>query len=325
MPSQNVTVYAKWEELSGIEYNVAFDLNGGFGSIDSQVVPENGTATEPSDPTRSGYRFVEWQFLGSPFNFSTTITSDITLVAVWIQQFTVSFDVDGGSAVTAQVIDNGSYAVAPDPSPTKSGSTFGGWYADGALTTAFVFPSTQITENKTIYAKWNTAIYATDLIISEYLEGSSNNKAVEIYNGTGSSVNLASYSLKFRFNTTYTWGSEITLSGTLSHGETFVVVNSSAATNMLAIADKTGTVQFNGDDAIGLFKNGVLIDIFGVFELDPGSSWTVGSGNTVDHFIIRNASAINPVSTWDVSQWTATAVTTGLGNLGSHSSNVSNP
>jgi uncharacterized repeat protein (TIGR02543 family) len=163
MPSQNVTVYAKWEELSGIEYNVAFDLNGGFGSIDSQVVPENGTATEPSNPIQSGYRFVEWQLLGSTFNFATPITANITLTAVWIQQFTVTFNVDGGSSVAAQVVDNGSYAITPDPSPTKSGSTFGGWYADETLTTAFIFESTQITENKVVYAKWDSTLTTTFL------------------------------------------------------------------------------------------------------------------------------------------------------------------
>lgn len=163
MPAQNITLYAKWDVYAGETYSVQFDVNGGSPSIDSQVIPENSTAVEPTDPTKEGYRFVEWQLDGEPFNFATPITGDITLIALWIQQFTVTFDVDGGSAVTAQVVDSGSLASQPDPSPTKSGNSFAGWFTTSAKDVSFNFATMIISENTTIYAKWNQILSSTFL------------------------------------------------------------------------------------------------------------------------------------------------------------------
>jgi uncharacterized repeat protein (TIGR02543 family) len=313
-------VYAKWEEVSGIEYNVSFDLNGGSGSIDSQVIPENGTATEPSNPIQSGYRFVEWQLEGEPFNFATPITGNITLIALWIEQFTVTFDVDGGSSVLAQVVDSGALATQPNPNPTKSGNTFGGWYTTSAKDVIFNFASTAINDNTTIYAKWNPAIYATDLFISEYIEGSSNNKAIEIYNGTGSPINLSSYSVKLFANGATTATATLTLSGTLDHGDVLVLYHGSSVIAISSVGDvntgSSGVCNFNGDDVIQLLKGSTVIDILGVL----GSTTKFGENKT----IVRNANIISGNSVYTVSEWTSYSSDT-FTYLGAHTANVSNP
>jgi len=93
------------------------------------------------------------------------------------------------------------------------------------------------------------------LIISEYVEGTSYNKALEIYNGTGSVVNLGATNVTVQifFNGNTYPGQTIQLSGTLADGDVFVVANPSADAAILAVADQTSNgVQFNGDDAVTL-------------------------------------------------------------------------
>jgi predicted extracellular nuclease len=100
---------------------------------------------------------------------------------------------------------------------------------------------------------------ASGLFISEYVEGSSLNKAIEIYNGTGAAVNLASINatLQVFFNGNTSAGTTIQLSGTLADGDVFVVADDGASSAILAVADQTTTASlFNGDDAIVLTVGG---------------------------------------------------------------------
>ncbi|MFP4287300.1 MAG: lamin tail domain-containing protein, partial [Candidatus Izemoplasmataceae bacterium] len=146
--------------------------------------------------------------------------------------------------------------------------------------------------------------YATDLFISEYIEGSSNNKAIEIYNGTGQDVDLSDYEILLYSNGSPNAGNTLTLSGILKHGETYVIANSSANAEIKAVDDTTSTVTyFNGDDAIELRKNNVIIDVFGVVGVDPGTSWDVGTGSTEDHTLVRKSTVTGPSTTWNASEW----------------------
>jgi hypothetical protein len=85
---------------------------------------------------------------------------------------------------------------------------------------------------------------ATELFISEYIKGTSNNKALEIYNGTGAAVNLATggYNIQMFFNGSTTAGLTINLTGTVVDGDGYVVANSAAAATILAQADQTNSV-----------------------------------------------------------------------------------
>jgi len=113
-------------------------------------------------------------------------------------------------------------------------------------------------------------VESDDLFLSEYIEGSSNNKAVEIYNGTGASVDLSDYTLRIYANGG-TSPSSISLSGTLAAGAVYVVANSSANAAILAEADATsGSLNFNGNDVVALAKSGSNIDVIGTI----GSSAT---------------------------------------------------
>ena len=95
----------------------------------------------------------------------------------------------------------------------------------------------------------------TELFFSEYIEGSSNNKALEIYNGTGADIDLdaSAYSVQMFFNGSSTAGLTINLHGDVASGDVFVLAQSAANAAILAQADQTnGSGWFNGDDAVVL-------------------------------------------------------------------------
>jgi len=122
-----------------------------------------------------------------------------------------------------------------------------------------------------------------ELFISEYIEGSSFNKAIEIYNDTGAPVNLAAggYQLELYSNGSLTISQSVLLSGTITNGDVFVLAHGSANPTILAQADliSSSVINFNGDDAVVLRKNGIVVDAFGQIGFDPGSQWPGGGQN----------------------------------------------
>ena len=153
---------------------------------------------------------------------------------------------------------------------------------------------------------------ATELFFSEYIEGSSNNKALEIYNGTGAAIDLAAagYNVQMFFNGSTTAGLTINLTGTVADGDVFVLAHSSAVSAILAQADQTnGAGWFNGDDAVALRKGTTLIDVIGQVGIDPGTEWGSGLISTADNTLRRKANvcagdtnasdAFDPSVEWD--------------------------
>ncbi|MBL4593517.1 MAG: lamin tail domain-containing protein [Flavobacteriales bacterium] len=138
----------------------------------------------------------------------------------------------------------------------------------------------------------------TDLLISEIVEGSSNNKYIEVYNGTGGNVNLNNYDIRIYFNGSGTVGSTINLSGTLATGNTYVIAHTSAVVWGGSPDLITGSCNFNGDDAIELFNTSTsaIIDLVGNIGCDPGSQWSSGGNSTQDNTIIRNATVCSGVT-----------------------------
>ena len=133
---------------------------------------------------------------------------------------------------------------------------------------------------------------ASDLFFSEYVEGTSYNKALEIFNGTGNPVNLSDYTVKLASNGG-TWSSTyiLNMSGVLDDGDVYVIANSQAEASILQIANVTSTVtSYNGNDVVGLFNGTTLIDIIGVYQQDPGAAnWPVAGtpSATAEHTLIR--------------------------------------
>jgi uncharacterized protein len=162
-----------------------------------------------------------------------------------------------------------------------------------------------------------------DLFFSEYIEGSSNNKALEIYNPTTVTVDLSSYVVKLYSNGATTAGNVFTLTGTLSPDGVVVLVNNGATASFKIPGSYTSTVtNFNGDDAITLEKSGVVIDRIGQVGFDPGTAWTGGTVSTMDR-TLRRKPAIkvgdgNAGDAFDPSlQWDGFAIDDATG-LGAH-------
>ena len=156
-----------------------------------------------------------------------------------------------------------------------------------------------------------------ELFISEYGEGSGYNKYIEVYNGTGAAVDLSNYEV-WRVSNGGTWPeATIALTGMLEGGQVLIVHNPGISSNpvnptIAAAGDlqlSTGTLSHNGDDAIGLVKNGVLIDAVGEDGDDPGSGWDVAGviNATKDHVIVRKDTICDPNTDWDASRGTNTA------------------
>ncbi|MFK7004619.1 endonuclease [Flavobacterium covae] len=155
----------------------------------------------------------------------------------------------------------------------------------------------------------------SDLYFSEYLEGSSNNKALEITNKTGVAVSLSSYVIKKQTNGSGSWSTGLKLAGTLADNQKFVIVNSLIASSCYSstlanLSTTAGEMAYNGNDAIGLFKNGILIDIIGKFNGGTADF-------SIDETMRRKETAVVPSTTfnkntdWDIY---GVDICSGLGN-----------
>jgi hypothetical protein len=166
----------------------------------------------------------------------------------------------------------------------------------------------------------------SELFISEYIEGSSNNKYIEIYNPTSSSVDLTDYALVVYSNGSPTVSSTLNLVGTITPYSVFVVAHTSA-TIYGGTPDQTvngGALGFNGDDAVALRKDGLNIDVIGQIGVDPGTGWTGGGCSTENRTLVRKAGIttgdINGADAFDPSiEWDCFDVDD-VTNLGAHTS-----
>ncbi|MDY0326573.1 MAG: lamin tail domain-containing protein, partial [Candidatus Cloacimonadaceae bacterium] len=152
---------------------------------------------------------------------------------------------------------------------------------------------------------------ASDLFISEYIEGSSNNKYIEIYNGTAGSVDLSGYSLKQYNNGSSAATYTLALTGALASGSVYVIAHSSAniygGTPDLSTA--ASAMGFNGNDAMALFNGTTVIDVVG--PIGDATDW----GKDVT--LVRKANAPVPSATYTASDWDSYAADT-VSYLGSH-------
>ena len=175
MPAENITLKAQWEIN---QYTIAFDTAGG--SEIAPITQDYGTAiTSPADPTREGYQFNGWDK-----TFPTTMPAEnMTITAKWVvNQYTITFDTAGGSAV-APITQNYGTAITAPADPTREGYTFIGWDK--------TFPTTMPAENLTITAQWrDIAVPTGEIKIAE--------------NGWKSFLNTITFDLFFKDTQTVT-------------------------------------------------------------------------------------------------------------------------
>jgi predicted extracellular nuclease len=136
-------------------------------------------------------------------------------------------------------------------------------------------------------------VAAQDVLISEYIEGSSNNKAIELYNPSSTAIDLSNYVLSFYFNGNTAATTNIALDGNIAANSTFVIADNDASAEILALAQQTSTASFfNGDDAIVLSHNNLVIDSLGQVGTDPGSQWGTGDLSTQNNTLRRDATQL---------------------------------
>ena len=175
MPAENMIITAKWKVN---QYTITFDSNGG--SEIAPITQDYGTAiTAPANPTREGYTFIGWDKA-----IPTTMPAEnMTITAKWkVNQYTITFDSNGGSEIAPITQDYGTAITAP-ADPTREGYTFIGW--DKAI------PATMHAEDLTITAQWrDIAVPTGEIKIAE--------------NGWKSFLNTITFDLFFKDTQTVT-------------------------------------------------------------------------------------------------------------------------
>lgn len=289
------------------------DGDGFFAEVD----PNDGSSSVQPQP--NGGIDPQYQPYIPPVVTGTTVGSG---------SVTVSFN-------TAQVVDyynlyrstvnGGPYTLVKANIPDIDSS-----WTDTGLTggTTYYYVMTSVIKGiESSYSNQLSAVVPTtggnQLFISEYIEGSSYNKAIEIYNSTGSSVNLSGYKILIYFNGSTSPGSTINLSGTLNNNDVYVVTHSSASSVIKAQADMTtASLSFNGDDAVVLMNNTTILDSIGQSGYDPGTEWGSGLTSTSDNTLVRKPEIVtgdtNPGDTFNPTlEWNGYAADT-FTYLGTH-------
>ena len=146
----------------------------------------------------------------------------------------------------------------------------------------------------------------SDLFFGQYIEGTGNNKAVQVFNPTAVPIDLSVYSILISAN----GGTNMTvypLSGSIGPNGVFTVANPGAAGGILSVANATPSfLNFDGTDAVALLHNNDTIDVIGQLHVNPGvNGWAAGTGSTYQHTLIRgyydhagDTSWTNAANTW---------------------------
>ena len=305
------------------------------------------------DADANGSDFANSFFLGDVVGNNITIDVDVTeivfsqqpsdteLNAVMTPSVTVSGvdangNLDTGYSLDVEITSTGTLTGTPVTETAVDGiatfttltHTVAGFGLvltadDGALSTIDSTPF-DITE---------PIVGAADLFFSEYVEGDTgNNKYLEIYNGTGTTITLTDYSVEMYSNgsssVSQTEDFTIGFPTTLNNGEV-IVLQAQNTSEYSGIAYSSNVCFFNGDDTVVLKKNGITIDIIGNMGCDPGSAFTATGGySTANQTLIRNIDVCEGVSidpsgcgstsfTTLATEWT-TLGTDVFSNLGSH-------
>ena len=221
-----------------------------------------------------GYKTADWYayFLGEAADISTANMTDADKLDISEAQLETSYDVT--SSFTLPTLIYGDYSnVTVSTSIASYLSYSGGVFTvirpaeDTSGTLSLTITYNEETVNKTINITMKAVVETvsgTDIFISQYIEGSSYNKYIEIYNGTDATVDLSEYTLELYSNDNTEANETLILSGMLASGEVIVIYNNRSET-ILYVGDiiDTSVINFNGNDAIVLKHNGEIVDSIG--------------------------------------------------------------
>jgi endonuclease I/chitodextrinase len=256
------------------------------GNASAQSAPANSSTTDdttaPSVPSNVNITFIT----GTSFQVNWTASTDNTAVT--------SYDV---------YIDGTLNGAVTGTNYTVSGLTILTDYSVRVL--AKDSANNQSAQSTAVTATTTNGVNSVvELFFSEYVEGGGNNKAIEIVNLTDNTIDLSAYSIKKQSNGAGDWVNELPLSGTIAVKDVFVMIHFQADDNTLTSeadlvapegSNYGAPINFNGNDAVGLFKNDVLIDIIGVL------------GETAENFesmtLRRKLTITTPNTTYTASEW----------------------
>lgn len=280
--TKDTTLYAKWQQ----EFTVSFETNGGD-EIESY---KTGLIQESPDTSRTNYIFDGWyttsDFSGDAVNFPCTITKPITLYAKWIPTYLVSFECNGGGAISSYRASEISFS----PETSRDGYDFIAWYTDPAFTSAVEFLYT-LTADTTFYAKWQqkfTVIFeanggtSVSALQTGYIESSPSTTKTDC--GFGGWYSTEDFSEGTQIEFPYTVTSDITLYAKWIAVQCTITYYANGATGGTvpesATVDKGSAYTVLGNTGI-LEKTGYAFTKWNARADGIGSSYSAGSSITV--------------------------------------------
>lgn len=234
--TKDIKLVSIWES-SKPKIKINLDNDGGVGSTEV-FVEEGSILIEPVKPTKEGYKFLYWESNGEKYDFTKPVIEEIELKAVWqeIEEYTVTFDSNGGSSVLSQKIEKDNVVAKPS-NPTRNGFDFVGWLLDG---TQYDF-LTKITKDITLVAKWKkqgeTEKFKVTFIVDgktyKTVEVEENKTVSKPSNPTKSNYTFKSWQLNgkdYNFSTKVT--SNISLTATFNKNKCSVTFDPNGGSNV---------------------------------------------------------------------------------------------
>jgi len=315
--------------------DIQFQFNqltgGGEGIyIDNITITETGSAGPNITATPTAINNLDYAFGNGPSTAQsfdvegTLLVGDITLTAPTNFELSLTSGSGFANSITIPLINaNGTNTIY---TRLVNGLAINGYSGNITLASSGATNETVSLAGNVTFSGAN----CSDLFMSEYIEGSSNNKFIEIYNPTNSMVALGNYDLQIYVNGSNSASVTIPLSGSITSFDVYVIENSSETLGFSSDL-ASGSLTFNGDDVVVLRNNGTIIDVIGQIGLDPGSEWngiscTQGTANGT---LVRNSTvqigdsdgsnAFDPDSEWTCYN------TDDISNLGSHTNDCQAP
>lgn len=309
-------IYIQFEgvlSISGHYYNVEIDGVGEKGSLQSPLESLGVDGYEGQMAVYTGYQsaggngflnmiVVSVEPSDTPY-LNVTPTSATIPAAGGNAEITIAGNVawtatcDNSAFTLSKTSGTGSEVITVSANENTSADAING---NVTISTAESVETASYTVKITQLAA--TVAGTPDLFFSEYVEGSSNNKYLEIYNPTDQTVDLSQYAIDLNTNGGANWSNDGTgyknyteLSGTLAPGAVIVYKHAQAAIYEGEATD-CNAVNFNGNDPVGLFKNGELIDVIGTFN--------GGSADFAKDVTLRRKSSVTAPSTvYNPDEW----------------------